>query len=226
MMITKSTEFHCFKAQPVWVLCLKMLCFFAVLRALGYRHFPALHLGVLEVVSQQSHRWVQGLFYSLKQQSGFLFRFEPERGRVWPLIQFHGSRGCGSSPFVSIRGRFHNIGGLLVLVYRDRLRTITIEPPFCCKRVIHANCKLFQFMLFTPDFPLISGQVEETPDSMLFYTYLPNEPLSKERVEAFSDGVYAIVATLLILDIWLVALYFPIWIEPGMAFSKWNVNSV
>uniref|UniRef100_A0A3Q0RFF9 Endosomal/lysosomal proton channel TMEM175 n=1 Tax=Amphilophus citrinellus TaxID=61819 RepID=A0A3Q0RFF9_AMPCI len=44
-------------------------------------------------------------------------------------------------------------------------------------------------------------QVEETPDSMLFYTYLPNEPLSKERVEAFSDGVYAIVATLLILDI-------------------------
>ncbi|XP_034027074.1 endosomal/lysosomal potassium channel TMEM175 [Thalassophryne amazonica] len=45
------------------------------------------------------------------------------------------------------------------------------------------------------------GHVEETPDSMLFYTYLPNEPLSKERVEAFSDGVYAIVATLLILDI-------------------------
>uniref|UniRef100_A0A1A7Y2K8 Endosomal/lysosomal proton channel TMEM175 n=1 Tax=Iconisemion striatum TaxID=60296 RepID=A0A1A7Y2K8_9TELE len=45
------------------------------------------------------------------------------------------------------------------------------------------------------------GQVAETPDSMLFYTYLPNEPLNKERVEAFSDGVYAIVATLLILDI-------------------------
>lgn len=41
---------------------------------------------------------------------------------------------------------------------------------------------------------------------MLFYTYLPNEPLSKDRVEAFSDGVYAIVATLLILDIWFVAL--------------------
>ena len=51
-----------------------------------------------------------------------------------------------------------------------------------------------------------SGQVEETPDSMLFYTYLPNEPLSKDRVEAFSDGVYAIVATLLILDIWFVSL--------------------
>lgn len=46
----------------------------------------------------------------------------------------------------------------------------------------------------------------ESPDSMLFYTYLPNEPLSKDRVEAFSDGVYAIVATLLILDIWFVPL--------------------
>lgn len=46
--------------------------------------------------------------------------------------------------------------------------------------------------------------MEETPDSMMFYTYLPNEPLSKDRVEAFSDGVYAIVATLLILDIWSV----------------------
>lgn len=41
---------------------------------------------------------------------------------------------------------------------------------------------------------------------MLFYTYLPNEPLSKDRVEAFSDGVYAIVATLLILDIWYIFL--------------------
>lgn len=38
----------------------------------------------------------------------------------------------------------------------------------------------------------------------MFYTFLLSEPLSKERVEAFSDGVYAIVATLLILDIWLV----------------------
>lgn len=50
--------------------------------------------------------------------------------------------------------------------------------------------------------------MEETPDTMLFYTYLPNEPLSKDRVEAFSDGVYAIVATLLILDIWCVSLCF------------------
>ncbi|XP_008334059.1 endosomal/lysosomal proton channel TMEM175 [Cynoglossus semilaevis] len=45
------------------------------------------------------------------------------------------------------------------------------------------------------------GPVEESPEVELFYSFLPNEPLSKERVEAFSDGVYAIVATLLILDI-------------------------
>lgn len=36
---------------------------------------------------------------------------------------------------------------------------------------------------------------------MEFFTFDLHEPLSKERVEAFSDGVYAIVATLLILDI-------------------------
>ncbi|XP_044299925.1 endosomal/lysosomal potassium channel TMEM175 isoform X1 [Varanus komodoensis] len=43
------------------------------------------------------------------------------------------------------------------------------------------------------------GQEEEVPlESFTFYL---TEPLSKERVEAFSDGVYAIVATLLILDI-------------------------
>uniref|UniRef100_UPI003D6F8DD9 endosomal/lysosomal proton channel TMEM175 n=1 Tax=Danio rerio TaxID=7955 RepID=UPI003D6F8DD9 len=47
----------------------------------------------------------------------------------------------------------------------------------------------------------IGGQTDESPDSMPFYTYHPSEPLSKERVEAFSDGVFAIVATLLILDI-------------------------
>lgn len=37
---------------------------------------------------------------------------------------------------------------------------------------------------------------------MEVFTFDLHEPLSKERVEAFSDGVYAIVATLLILDIW------------------------
>lgn len=51
--------------------------------------------------------------------------------------------------------------------------------------------------------------MEESPDSDTFYASLPNEPLGKERLEAFSDGVYAIVATLLILDIWLVSLRAP-----------------
>lgn len=67
--------------------------------------------------------------------------------------------------------------------------------------------------------------MEESPDSMLFYTYLPNEPLSKDRVEAFSDGVYAIVATLLILDIWFVALLFlllSVWASVIVAQSKWT----
>ncbi|XP_047655457.1 endosomal/lysosomal proton channel TMEM175 isoform X2 [Phacochoerus africanus] len=41
----------------------------------------------------------------------------------------------------------------------------------------------------------------EPPAHSLEFTFDLHEPLSKERVEAFSDGVYAIVATLLILDI-------------------------
>ncbi|XP_058402485.1 endosomal/lysosomal proton channel TMEM175 isoform X5 [Diceros bicornis minor] len=45
------------------------------------------------------------------------------------------------------------------------------------------------------------GPREPPPHSMEFFTFDLHEPLSKERVEAFSDGVYAIVATLLILDI-------------------------
>lgn len=62
---------------------------------------------------------------------------------------------------------------------------------------------------------------------MLFYSYLPNEPLSKERVEAFSDGVYAIVATLLILDIWFVALLFllwSVWASVAAAHSEWDMS--
>ncbi|XP_008567569.1 PREDICTED: transmembrane protein 175 isoform X2 [Galeopterus variegatus] len=41
----------------------------------------------------------------------------------------------------------------------------------------------------------------ETPAHSVPFTFDLHQPLSKERVEAFSDGVYAIVATLLILDI-------------------------
>ncbi|XP_047574520.1 endosomal/lysosomal proton channel TMEM175 isoform X4 [Lutra lutra] len=46
-----------------------------------------------------------------------------------------------------------------------------------------------------------TGPQEPPAHSMEFFTFDLHEPLSKERVEAFSDGVYAIVATLLILDI-------------------------
>lgn len=47
-----------------------------------------------------------------------------------------------------------------------------------------------------------TGPRESPAHSVEFFTFDLQEPLSKERVEAFSDGVYAIVATLLILDIW------------------------
>ncbi|NXL93561.1 TM175 protein, partial [Alectura lathami] len=42
---------------------------------------------------------------------------------------------------------------------------------------------------------------EEAHYGLEAFNFSLSEPLSKERVEAFSDGVYAIVATLLILDI-------------------------
>ncbi|XP_012519145.1 PREDICTED: transmembrane protein 175 isoform X3 [Propithecus coquereli] len=42
---------------------------------------------------------------------------------------------------------------------------------------------------------------QEPPAHPLEFAFDLHKPLSKERVEAFSDGVYAIVATLLILDI-------------------------
>ncbi|XP_036903313.1 endosomal/lysosomal potassium channel TMEM175 isoform X2 [Sturnira hondurensis] len=47
----------------------------------------------------------------------------------------------------------------------------------------------------------LRGPQELPAPSVEFFTFDLQEPLSKERVEAFSDGVYAIVATLLILDI-------------------------
>ncbi|XP_055977484.1 endosomal/lysosomal proton channel TMEM175 isoform X1 [Sorex fumeus] len=47
----------------------------------------------------------------------------------------------------------------------------------------------------------LTGPREPPAPSMELFTFDLHEPLSKERVEAFSDGVYAIVATLLILDI-------------------------
>nr|XP_012329201.1 endosomal/lysomomal potassium channel TMEM175 isoform X4 [Aotus nancymaae] len=51
------------------------------------------------------------------------------------------------------------------------------------------------------------GHREPSAHPVEVFTFDLHEPLSKERVEAFSDGVYAIVATLLILDIWTE----PVW---------------
>ncbi|XP_023966530.2 endosomal/lysosomal proton channel TMEM175 isoform X2 [Chrysemys picta bellii] len=47
----------------------------------------------------------------------------------------------------------------------------------------------------------VGPKEDEESHRLEAFTFYLNEPLSKERVEAFSDGVYAIVATLLILDI-------------------------
>ncbi|XP_011477960.1 endosomal/lysosomal potassium channel TMEM175 [Oryzias latipes] len=100
--------------------------------------------------------------------------------------------------------------------YRSHILKVIMRVPIMCFFAI-----IFSFIFFQLSYVLLAivvflpyisqtlkwcygkafGQVEESPDEVLFYTYLPSEPLSKERVEAFSDGVYAIVATLLILDI-------------------------
>ncbi|XP_076023502.1 endosomal/lysosomal proton channel TMEM175 [Genypterus blacodes] len=100
--------------------------------------------------------------------------------------------------------------------YKHHILKVIMRVPIMC-----LLASIFSFIFFQLSYALLAliiflpyfssafkwcrskalGQVEETDNSMFFYTYLPNEPLSKERVEAFSDGVYAIVATLLILDI-------------------------
>jgi len=74
------------------------------------------------------------------------------------------------------------------------------------------HCRLFNYVvvyyltlsLISKHLNLFPGQRDEgdEPHSLETFTFYLSEPLSKERVEAFSDGVYAIVATLLILDIW------------------------
>ncbi|XP_054630470.1 endosomal/lysosomal proton channel TMEM175 isoform X2 [Dunckerocampus dactyliophorus] len=100
--------------------------------------------------------------------------------------------------------------------YKHHILKVLLRVPLMC-----LFASIFSFILFQLSYVLLAvviflpyisqcakwcrvkliGPLEETPDSVMFYTYLPSEPLSKERVEAFSDGVYAIVATLLILDI-------------------------
>ncbi|XP_077376626.1 endosomal/lysosomal proton channel TMEM175 [Festucalex cinctus] len=101
-------------------------------------------------------------------------------------------------------------------VYRHHILKVLLRVPVMC--LLAAVCSAFCYQLsyvllaLVIFLPYISrgvlwcrdkllGPAEEDPEQVMFYTFLPSEPLSKERVEAFSDGVYAIVATLLILDI-------------------------
>ncbi|KAG2466389.1 TM175 protein, partial [Polypterus senegalus] len=83
---------------------------------------------------------------------------------------------------------------------------------FCCCAIVIGLIQSYVFLGVVIFLPYIThplkwcwakavGHQEEQPNGMMFYSYHPNEPLSKERIESFSDGVYAIVATLLILDI-------------------------
>uniref|UniRef100_A0A4W6EGL8 Endosomal/lysosomal proton channel TMEM175 n=1 Tax=Lates calcarifer TaxID=8187 RepID=A0A4W6EGL8_LATCA len=94
--------------------------------------------------------------------------------------------------------------------YKHHILKVIMRVPLMC-----LFASIFSFIFFQLSYVLLAIVIflpyisqflkwcrsKETPDSMQFYTFLPNEPLTKERVEAFSDGVYAIVATLLILDI-------------------------
>ncbi|XP_049619129.1 endosomal/lysosomal proton channel TMEM175 isoform X3 [Syngnathus scovelli] len=101
-------------------------------------------------------------------------------------------------------------------VCRHHILKVLLRVPVMC--LLAAVCSFFCYQLsyvllaLVIFLPYISqgvlwcrdkllGPAEEDPEQVMFYTFLPSEPLSKERVEAFSDGVYAIVATLLILDI-------------------------
>nr|XP_061787051.1 endosomal/lysosomal proton channel TMEM175-like isoform X8 [Nerophis lumbriciformis] len=81
---------------------------------------------------------------------------------------------------------FASIFSLVLFQLSYVLLAVVIFLPYVSQSVMWCRSKLL-------------GPLGETPDSAMFF--VPSEPLSKERVEAFSDGVYAIVATLLILDI-------------------------
>ncbi|XP_045846284.1 endosomal/lysosomal potassium channel TMEM175 isoform X3 [Meles meles] len=101
-------------------------------------------------------------------------------------------------------------------LYRRHILGIVLRGPALC--FVAAGFSLFFYplsyllmatVIFLPYVSKVSswckdrlvGPQEPPAHSMEFFTFDLHEPLSKERVEAFSDGVYAIVATLLILDI-------------------------
>ncbi|XP_070222874.1 endosomal/lysosomal proton channel TMEM175 isoform X3 [Bos mutus] len=101
-------------------------------------------------------------------------------------------------------------------LYRQRVLGIIVRGPALC--LAAAGFSLFFYpasyllMAMVIVLPHVSkaagwcraqlvGPREPPAHSVEVFTFDLHEPLSKERVEAFSDGVYAIVATLLILDI-------------------------
>ncbi|XP_032251379.1 endosomal/lysosomal potassium channel TMEM175 [Phoca vitulina] len=101
-------------------------------------------------------------------------------------------------------------------LYRQHILGIVLRGPALC--FVAAGFSLFFYplsyllmatVIFLPYISKASswckgrlvGPQEPPAHSVEFFTFDLHEPLSKERVEAFSDGVYAIVATLLILDI-------------------------
>ncbi|XP_067409499.1 endosomal/lysosomal proton channel TMEM175 isoform X2 [Emydura macquarii macquarii] len=101
-------------------------------------------------------------------------------------------------------------------VYKYRILQIILRGPVFCLLAavfsfffIPVSYVLLGFVIFFPHITQLIiwcknktiGSRAEEPHSLESFTFYLNEPLSKERVEAFSDGVYAIVATLLILDI-------------------------
>ncbi|XP_051895256.1 endosomal/lysosomal proton channel TMEM175 [Pristis pectinata] len=100
------------------------------------------------------------------------------------------------------------------ILYKYQILKVTLRAPglffiagiisFIYCPVAYAVLALVIFLPYITQFTQRCGNKIKGPkeiQSLPFYTFHPNEPLSKERVEAFSDGVFAIVATLLILDI-------------------------
>ncbi|XP_030615992.1 endosomal/lysosomal potassium channel TMEM175 isoform X3 [Delphinapterus leucas] len=102
-------------------------------------------------------------------------------------------------------------------LYRQHILGIVLRGPALC--LAAAGFSLFFYpvsyllmatVIFLPYVSKVAGWCrarlvgprEPPAHSLEIFTFDLHEPLSKERVEAFSDGVYAIVATLLILDIW------------------------
>lgn len=102
-------------------------------------------------------------------------------------------------------------------LYRQHILGIVVRGPALCLAAAGfslffypASYLLMATVIFLPYVSKAAGWCraqlvgprEPPAHSVEVFTFDLHEPLSKERVEAFSDGVYAIVATLLILDIW------------------------